>query len=183
MALVLLMVLVAPAGAVRDGDPEDMDGKLDIGLTRFVEPQEGIAQLTIVTYDSWGCSHLGRGDKTTLKWLIDGRGDRRFDLVGTFECRNRKLLFDLRSKNGKSRYESVRVRRRGDSRTALVRFPLDLPELERGDLTLIARSNDTSGVTCAVLTGAFVTPTSPSYAGGRGAPTSDLGPVVPRAAG
>lgn len=148
LALVLLFALVSPAGAVRDGDPEDMDGKLDIGLTRFVEPEEGIAQLTIVTYDSWGCSHLGKGDKTTLKWLIDGRGDRRFDLVGTFECHNKKLVFDLQSTDGRNRYELVRVRRRGDSRTALVRFPLNLPELRRGDYTLLARSKDASGVTC-----------------------------------
>ena len=144
----LLLVLASPAGAVRDGDPEDMDGKLDIGLTRFVEPEEGIGQFTIVTYDSWGCSHLGKEDETTLKWLIDGRGDRGFDLVGFFKCRNKKLVFDLRSTNGRSRYELLPVRRRGDSRTALVRFPLDIKEMQRGDYTMIARSNDSSGVTC-----------------------------------
>ena len=147
MALVLL-ALAAPAGAVRDGDPQDMDGKLDIGLTRFVEPQEGIGQLTIITYSSWGCSHLGKDDKTSLRWLIDGRGDRGFDLVGNFVCRSKRLLFELRSTDGRNRYESLPVHRRGDSRTALVRFPLDLMELKRGDYTFLARSRDESGVTC-----------------------------------
>jgi hypothetical protein len=148
LALVMVVAFALPAGAARDGDPEDMDGKLDIGLTRFVEPQEGVAQLTIVTYESWGCSHLGKGDKTRLTWLIDGRGDRRFDLVGDFVCRNKRLLFELRSADKENRYESIRVRRRGDSRTALVRFPLDLEELQRGDYTALAISRDRSGVTC-----------------------------------
>ncbi|HWL64660.1 MAG TPA: hypothetical protein VNP73_01695 [Actinomycetota bacterium] len=148
VAMLIVVGLAAPVGAVRNGDPEDMDGKLDIGLTRFVEPEEGIAQATIVTYESWGCAHLGKGRGTTLRWLFDGRGDRRFDLVGTFECRRKQLLFDLRSRNGSNMYESIEVRRRGDSRTALVRFPTDLPELERGDITMIAVSNDVSGETC-----------------------------------
>jgi hypothetical protein len=149
--LLLTLVFIAPAspaGAVRAGDPDDMDGKLDISLTRFVEPEEDIGQLTIVTYESWGCAHLGRGRGTTLKWLIDGRGGRRFDLVGTFECRQRTLLFDLRSKDGRNKYEPIRVRRRGDRRTALVRFPLDLVEIRRDRITLLARSKDRSGKTC-----------------------------------
>jgi hypothetical protein len=125
-----------------------MDGKLDIGLTRFVEPEEGIGQFTIVTYESWGCSHLGKEDQTSLEWMIDGRGDAAFDLVGIFKCRNKKLLFDLRSTDGRNRYELLRVRRRGDSRTALVRFPLDIQEMKRGSYTMIARSKDASGKTC-----------------------------------
>ena len=151
--VVLLMAVVfaataVPANAARDADPDDMDGRLDISLTRFVEPEEDVGQLTIVTYESWGCAHLGRGRRTTLKWLIDGRGGRRFDLVGTFECRRRKLWFDLRSKNGRNEYEPIRVRRRGDSRTALVRFPLDLQEIRRDRITVLARSRDSSGETC-----------------------------------
>ena len=149
-ALVTVFVLTSalPAGAVRHGDDDDMDGKLDIGLARFVEPEEGIAQATIVTYESWGCAHLGRGRKTMLKWLFDGRGGPRFDLVGTFECRRKKLIFLLRSRDGRNNYEPLPVRRRGDSRTALVRFPMDLMELKNDTITMIAKSKDTSGVTC-----------------------------------
>jgi hypothetical protein len=133
--------MTTTAGAVREGDPDDVEGLLDISLTRFVD-DEGIGQLTIVTYDDWGCSDLRANVETNLKWLLDGRGDRRFDLVGTFECRRNTLFFDLRSRDGSNQYEPIEVSRRGDRRTALVRFPLDLPELRGDHLTMIATSRD-----------------------------------------
>ena len=150
IGLIVVSLLVTPAGAVRRSDPDDIRPPVDIGLTRFTEPDEGIAQATIVTYESWGCGHFGQGSRNKLKWLFDGRGDRRFDLVGEFFCRRKVLLFELRSKDGTNRYESLRVRRRGDSRTALVRFPMDLMELRGDDISMIARYKGVDWEDCEI---------------------------------
>lgn len=141
-SVLLVTVLATQAGAVRRGDPNDVSGLLDISLTRFID-DDGIAQLTVVTYDDWRCRHLRAAEPTSLTWKLDGRGDRRFDLIGEFECRNGNLFFDLRSRNGANQYEPIEAIR-PDRRTALVRFPMDLMELSGDHLTMIAKSRDSS---------------------------------------
>jgi hypothetical protein len=139
--------LVPAALAVERDDPADSGLKLDISLIKFVEDPEDVGKLTIKTHSGWKCRALRPAAKTSLKWFFDGSGNNEFDLVGSFVCRRRTLVFELRSADGNNNYEPI-VAQKPNRRTVRVTMPLDLPELDSENLDLIARSKDTSGETC-----------------------------------
>ncbi|HEV2756019.1 MAG TPA: hypothetical protein VG318_09625 [Actinomycetota bacterium] len=147
MAATLVVALAAPAFAVKEQDPADSGLSLDISLIKFVEDPEDVATLTIRTHSAWKCRELRPAAKTSLKWLFDGSGNNKWDLVGSFVCRDGALIFELRSKDGSNQYEPIAAKR-PNKRTATVTMPLDLAELDGQHLDLVARSKDLSGETC-----------------------------------
>ncbi len=145
---VLLGGLTTPAAlAITREDPLDSGLRIDIALIRFVEDPEDIGNLTIRAHAGWRCRDLRPAAKTALKWLFDGSGNNDFDLVGSFTCRDGKLLFKLRSTDGNNEYEPIRARKL-NPRTVKVKMPLELVELDSQHLHLVARSKDASGETC-----------------------------------
>lgn len=148
LSSLLLVVALAPSAlAVEQDDPADSGLQLDISLIRFVEDPEDVGKLTIKTHSRWKCRALRPAAKTALKWFFDGSGNNEFDLVGSFVCREGTLVFQLRSTDGSNNYEPI-VAQRPNRRTVRVTMPLDLPELDSGNLDLIAKSKDVSGETC-----------------------------------
>ena len=147
IAGLMLGALAAPASAAQRTDPADSGLSIDISLIKFVEKPEDVGKLTIKTHSGWKCRELRPAAKTSLKWLFDGSGNNKWDLVGSFVCRKGTLYFNLRSKDGSNQYESI-VAQRPNRRTAKVTMPLDLPELDGNHLDLAAKSKDLSGETC-----------------------------------
>lgn len=143
----VLALAIPPAFAVAEEDPADSGLKIDIARIAFREDPEDVGRLTIRAHSRWKCRHLRPAAKTQLKWLFDGSGDNAFDLVGNFVCRDRKLLFNLRSTDGSNKYESI-VATRPNRRSVRVKMPLDLVELDSNNLDLVVKSKDLSGVTC-----------------------------------
>ncbi len=143
----MVAVLAPPALAANEDDPADSGLSIDISYIAFREKPEGVGRLTIKTHSAWKCRELRPAAKTALKWLFDGSGNKKWDLVGKFVCRGGKLLFELRSKDGSNQYEPI-VARRPNRRTAKVSMPLDLVELDGNHLDLVAKSADFSGETC-----------------------------------
>lgn len=147
VAALLIPLAAPPAFAVAQDDPADSGLKIDIARIAFREDPENVGRLTIRAHSRWRCRHLRPAAKTQLKWLFDGSGNREFDLVGNFECRDGKLLFKLRSTDGSNNYEPI-VATRPNRRSVRVSMPLDLIELNSDHLDLVAKSKDASGETC-----------------------------------
>lgn len=149
LAAVPLFVLTgaSPALAAERHDGADSGLSIDISSIKFVEKPDDVGRLTIKTHSGWKCRELRPAAKTSLKWLFDGSGNKKFDLVGSFVCRKGNLLFKLRSKDGSNRYEPIAARK-PNRRTVKVTMPLDLPELDGRHLDLAAKSKDLSGETC-----------------------------------
>ncbi|MGH2754224.1 MAG: hypothetical protein ACRDLB_07285, partial [Actinomycetota bacterium] len=106
----------------------------------------GVGTLKMVTDGEFRCGLLARKKPNRLQWLFDAGRDGDIDLRGKFVCRNKKLMFDLKSK--KNKYESLRAKRPSKD-TIKVTFTFDLPELKSKHLNVTAKSKDKSSPGCA----------------------------------
>lgn len=106
-----LMVLTSSAGAIRRGDANDSESRLDIRIiSENANPREG-GSLTIRMFRRWGNRYLRDGLPTNLKWRFDDGDDGDVDLVGKFRFTNGALRFFLRGTESGNRYEPIRARR------------------------------------------------------------------------
>lgn len=145
--MLLVGLTTSVAMAAEQEDPLDSGLRIDIALIKFTEDPEDVGNLTIRAHARWRCRDLRPAAQTELKWYFDGTGNNDFDLIGSFVCRDGKLLFKLRSADGSNVYEPLRARK-PNRRTVKVTMPLDIVELDSQDLDLVARSKDVSGETC-----------------------------------